>query len=98
MRPVPNADVPTIVVEFVSPGKAAWRRDYIEKRDEYLEAGVLEYWVIDRFCRQLTVYSLHAGKPTERVVNEPEIYRPELLPGFELPLAAADRWGQVDQQ
>src|SRR5437879_855186 len=48
-RPDPNRDIPTIVVEFVSSGKAAWRRDYIEKRDEYLEAGVAEYWDIDRF-------------------------------------------------
>lgn len=96
-HPEPDVDIPTIVVEFVSPGKAAWRRDYIEKRDEYLEAGVLEYWVIDRFRRQLNAYYLQAGKPAERVVNEHEIYRPDLLPGFELPLAellaAADRWG-----
>src|SRR5262249_38770881 len=39
-RPDPNSEVPTIVVEFVSAGKAAWVRDYVEKRDEYLAAGV----------------------------------------------------------
>jgi Uma2 family endonuclease len=60
-HPDPDVDIPTIVVEFVSPGKAAWRRDYIEKRDEYLETGVIEYWVIDRFSRQLAVYCLQAG-------------------------------------
>ena len=101
IRPDPDIDIPTIVVEFVSPGKAAWRRDYIEKRDEYLEAGVIEYWVIDRFLRQLSVYALQAGQPTERVVNETETYRTDLLPGFELPLAAllaaADEWRQADQ-
>ena len=101
IRPVANTDIPTIVVEFVAPGKAAWRRDYIEKRDEYLEAGVVEYWVIDRFTRQLSVFTLEAGKPTERVVDEPDVYRPDLLPGFELPLAellaAADKWGQTDE-
>jgi hypothetical protein len=40
-------------------------------------------------------------KPAERVVNEPGIYRPDLLPGFELPLsellAAADKWSQTEQ-
>ena len=100
-HPQPDIDVPTIVVEFVSPGKAAWRRDYVEKRDEYLEAGVVEYWVIDRFRRLLTVYSQKDGQPSEHVVPEAEIYRTELLPGFELPLAellaAADKWNQTDQ-
>ena len=101
IRPIPNTDIPTIVVEFVSPGKAAWRRDYVEKRDEYLEAGVIEYWVIDRFSRQLAVYSLQTGKPAERLIGESDTYRSPLLPGFELPLgellAAADRWVQTDQ-
>src|SRR5439155_11362148 len=94
IRPIPNTDVPTIVVEFVSTGKAAWRRDYIEKRDEYLEAGVLEYWVIDRFRRVLAVYSLQGGQPSEHIVRDDEVYQTALLPGFELPLgtllAAAD--------
>ena len=102
IQPDPGIDIPTIVVEFVSPGKAAWRRDYMEKRDEYLEAGVVEYWVIDRFSRQLSVYALQAGQPTERVVHETETYRTDLLPGFELPLAAllaaADKWRQAEQQ
>jgi Uma2 family endonuclease len=96
LRPDPRVNFPSIVVEFVSDGKRAWRRDYIEKRDEYLAAGILEYWVIDRFSRILTVYSWQDGKPIEQVVHENEMYHPDLLPGFELPLAellaAADRW------
>src|SRR5262249_35738801 len=42
-RPNPKEDIPTIVVEFVSSGRRNWRRDYVEKRREYLDAGVLEY-------------------------------------------------------
>jgi Uma2 family endonuclease len=99
-RPNPQIDIPTIVVEFVSAGKAAWQRDYVEKRDEYLEAGVVEYWVIDRFRRLLTVYSHQAGQPSERIIHENEVYHASLLPGFELPLAellaAADRWSEPD--
>src|SRR5258708_3239624 len=72
-RPNPQIDVPTIVVEFVSAGKAAWNSDYVEKRDEYLEAGVAEYWVIDRFRRLLTVYSHQAGQPAERIIRENEV-------------------------
>ncbi len=96
--PDPAADIPTIVVEFVSPGRRSWRRDYIEKRDEYLALGVKEYWVIDRFGRILTVFRGGGQGYSEQVVGETEVYRPELLPGFELPLARilelADRWGR----
>src|SRR3954468_10333861 len=34
--PDPVADVPAIVIEFVSRGKRDWLRDYDEKRREYL--------------------------------------------------------------
>jgi Uma2 family endonuclease len=95
-RPDPKIDLPSIVVEFVSAGKRAWRRDYCEKRDEYLSTGVLEYWVIDRFSRLLTAYTMTDGKCFERVLAETEVYQTDLLPGFELPLAdllaAADQW------
>jgi Uma2 family endonuclease len=92
-RPDPRRDKPTIVVEFVSAGKRSRRRDYLEKRREYLAAGVAEYWIIDRFRRVLTVY--RARKP-QVVIQENEIHRSQLLPGFELPLAqiltVADQW------
>jgi Uma2 family endonuclease len=94
--PDPKVDVPTIVVEFPGPGRTAWKRDYIEKRRDYLALGVREYWVIDRFERVMTVYFDDAGKPGERKVAENESYKTNLLPGFELPLsrllAAADKW------
>ena len=96
--PDPATDVPAIVVEFVSPGRRSWRRDYLENRDEYLALAVLEYWVIDRFERTLTVFRKSDRGHSEQVIGEKEVYRPELLPGFELPLARilalADRWGK----
>jgi Uma2 family endonuclease len=95
-RPDPATDVPTIVVEFPSAGKAAWTRDYVDKRDEYLALGVREYWVIDRFRRVMTVYSIESGQAVEKQIMDGEVHRTGLLPGFELPLArllaAADRW------
>jgi Uma2 family endonuclease len=95
-KPDPRSDVPTIVVEFPAAGRAAWKRDYIEKRHEYLTIGVREYWVIDRFERVMTVYFDESAKPGERRIAESEIYRSPLLPGFELSLArllaAADKW------
>jgi Uma2 family endonuclease len=92
-QPDPRRDTPTIAIEFVSAGKRNRRRDYVEKRDEYLAAGVTAYWIFDRFRRTLTVY--HRGLP-ELVISESETYRSPLLPGFEVPLAqllaVADRW------
>jgi Uma2 family endonuclease len=95
-QPDPDVDVATLAVEFVSPGRRSWRRDYEEKRDEYLAAGIQEYWVIDRFRRTLTIFKKKGDGFDSVVVAEHETYRPELLPGFELPLgqllAIADRW------
>jgi Uma2 family endonuclease len=91
---VPNIkETPTIAVEFVSSGKRNFHRDYEVKRQEYASAGVQEYWIINRFDRTLTVYR---GADIESVFGEEDIYKPSLLPGFELRLIelfeAADRW------
>lgn len=91
--PNPKEDVPTIAVEFVSKARRDKDRDYIQKKKEYDEAGVKEYWVIDRFKRVLTVY--HRDKK-DQVISEGDTYSTHLLPGFELPLARlfslADDW------
>jgi Uma2 family endonuclease len=76
-------EIPTIVIEFVAERARDWRRDHIEKRAEYAEVGVQEYWVIDRFRRIMTVYR---GASEERIVKESESYTTDLLPGFELNL------------
>ena len=80
-------DRPTIAVEFVSAGKRNVQRDYVQKRDEYLVAGLKEYWIIDRFRRRMTVYRRQRGKVVEVVIQEQETYTCPLLPGFQLPLA-----------
>jgi Uma2 family endonuclease len=76
-------DVPAITIEIVSERTRDWMRDRIEKRDEFFEIGVKEYWVVDRFRRIVTVYR---GATEERVVKESEVYTTDLLPGFELNL------------
>ena len=95
-------DKPSIVVEFVSAGKKDRTRDYEEKRDEYLEMGVKEYWIFDRFQRTLTVYAARGGKVKKQVIREKQIYTTDLLPGFELPLAKlfafADRWPEAEEE
>jgi Uma2 family endonuclease len=94
--PDPENDVPTIVVEFVSRRKRDQMRDYIDKRDEYLEIGVTEYWVIDRFKVTLTVFRRATEGIEEQIISDREVYKTSLLPGFELPLgkllAVCDTW------
>lgn len=81
-------ELPTIAAEFVSRDKRDRHRDYVEKREEYMEIGIQEYWLFDRFERIMTVYRRsRSGRVREIVVREHETYTTPLLPGFELPLA-----------
>ena len=85
--PDTRRDQPTIAIEFVSASKRDFQRDYLAKRDEYLRAGVREYWIIDRFRRRMTVVRGGTDPMTEIVISEQETYTTPLLPGFALPLA-----------
>jgi Uma2 family endonuclease len=84
--PKVRRDRPTIAVEFVSAGKRNVQRDYLDKRGEYMRVGLQEYWIIDRFRRQMTVVKRKGKKFVDQVIRESEIYTTPLLPGFELPL------------
>jgi Uma2 family endonuclease len=47
---VRDMPAPLLVVEIVSPGSEGsdnYQRDYIDKRREYAERGIPEYWLID---------------------------------------------------
>lgn len=91
-QPRTMVDIPSIAVEFVSDSSRDRKRDYVHKRQEYEEIGVQEYWVVDRFRRQMTVFR----GPDTQIVNEGDSYHTDLLPGFELVLAKlfakADAW------
>ena len=93
-------DVPTTAVEFVSARRRDRQRDYVDKRREYMEAGIAEYWIVDRFRRTLTVVRNEPGGPAESAHGAEETYRTPRLPGFELPLgrllAVADSWAAQD--
>lgn len=45
---------PEFVVEIISPSTK--RKDCIKKLDKYMEAGVLEYWIIDTEQKKLLIY------------------------------------------
>ncbi len=91
-------DLPSIAVEFVSASKKDRRRNYVEKKEEYMALGLGEYWIIDRFRRTLTVDRNLGTEYEEEVITEKGTYKPALLPGFKLPLkkllAIADAWSE----
>jgi len=89
-------DVAAIAVEFVSAGRRNRQRDYVEKKQEYGDAGIKEYWIFDRFQRMLTVVSYSNAGVVESQIVEGATYESSLLPGFVVPLdrilAAAGRF------
>lgn len=72
--------VPRIVVEVVSPESED--RDYVEKREEYLRLGVLEYWILDPFRRRMLVLRRDGDTWREVPVDDAGTYRTRLLPGL----------------
>lgn len=96
--PDEEKDIPSVVAEFVSKRRRDALRDYEAKRDEYLAAGVRQYWIIDRFRRIMIVYRQGPAGPTHDIMTENDSYQTDLLPGFVLPLAKllaqADQWKQ----
>lgn len=76
--------IPELVIEVVSPGSE--QRDYIEKREEYLDAGISEYWIVNSKTRQLLVLERVDNLWRESTFSPPMSYRSQLLADFELDL------------
>jgi len=74
--------IPGIVVEVVSRGSK--RRDYVQKRAEYLRMGVLEYWILDPKERRMLAPSRDGDTWREVSVPVGELYRTHLLPGLKV--------------
>ena len=77
--------VPAIVVEVVSARSG--RRDYDEKPDEYLAAGVGEYWIVDADQRRFTALTRDGNQWRPAVYEPSQAYTTGVLPGFSLDLA-----------
>jgi Uma2 family endonuclease len=72
--------IPHLVVEIVSAGGE--ERDNVAKREEYLRAGIREYWIIDPATGELRVLSRAGDVWAETVVSGSATYNPPLLPGL----------------
>ena len=76
-----------LVFEVVSPDNPV--RDLVEKRDDYAEAKIPEYWIVNPMDETLTVLRLVDGQYTERgVFRRGQQARSGCLPDFSLAVAA----------
>jgi Uma2 family endonuclease len=84
-----------LVVEIVSEGAASRLRDYEDKRRDYAQAGIPEYWIVDPIERRLTVlvldgddYAVHGEFDSDGEATS------QLLPGFTVNVAGLLQAGQ----
>lgn len=71
---------PDIAVEIVS--RDSRTRDYVEKKQLYLEAAVPEYWLIDTLARRCEFLALADGRYEPIPLEDNRIFRSRTLPGF----------------
>jgi Uma2 family endonuclease len=78
-------------MEIVSGSKVDRERDLIEKRSDYAQAAIPEYWIVDPETETITVLTLPAGQTEYAVHGE---FKPgqqatsKLLDGFTVDVAA----------
>ena len=77
-----------LVVEVVSPDDP--NRDYVQKRQDYAEAKVTEYWIVDPERQKITVMYLHQDQYHERgTYGSQEIASSTVLDGFNVAVSEA---------
>jgi len=74
-----------LVVEVVSPGEQDRKRDLIDKRKDYDEAQIPEYWIVDYQEKRITVLTLEGKHYTVHgEFGENDVADSKLLAGFEV--------------
>ena len=87
-EPAAGEDYPNrvdLAIEVVSEGSDARKRDYISKREDYAQAGVPEYWIVDPFDKRITVLTLQGNQYTELgAFTTSQNAQSKLLDGFQI--------------
>ena len=81
---------PRLVVEVVSPGdenSENYTRDYHDKRDQYADRGIPEYWLIDPQRSWVMVGLLVAGRYEFTTFRENQAIGSQVLPTLDLTVA-----------
>lgn len=78
-----------LVMEIVSPDKNSTDRDYKEKRADYAEGGIPEYWIVDPQEKLITVLTLKEKNYIEHgAFRAGQTATSKLLDGFSVDVSA----------
>ncbi|MEX2026588.1 MAG: Uma2 family endonuclease [Pirellulaceae bacterium] len=84
-----------LAVEIVSPGEKDRKRDLVEKRKDYAQAGIPEYWIVDPPEQRITVLVLEGEQYRVDGEFQPgQTARSKLLEGLEIDVAAVFAAGE----
>ena len=75
---------PNIAIEVVSEGSRT--TDYIQKRYLYQRTGAQEYWIVDRFERQVEVWQFTGARATSVSSGDADTLTTPLLPDLAIPV------------
>ena len=74
-----------LAIEIVSSGADARQRDYVDKRTDYAEAGIPEYWIVDPETTLVTVFTLNGTEyQVAQECHPGDVARSVLLSGLEI--------------
>lgn len=77
-----------LVMEVVSPDPGSRERDHEEKRADYAEAGIPEYWIIDPQEATVTILQLQDGRYVPRgTFKSGDVAASASLAGFKVDVA-----------
>ena len=74
--------LPELTIEVVSDDSR--ERDYTNKRDEYWNLGIKEYWIVDAKLAQILILKRGKSDWTEKTLGPDDHCETKLLPGFKL--------------
>lgn len=78
----------SFVAEVLADELSERDRDLIDKRIEYAEAGISEYWLVDPEPKEVTVLRLQGCEYAESgTFGIQDLVRSSAVPGFEIPVA-----------
>ncbi|HZV03527.1 MAG TPA: Uma2 family endonuclease [Gemmataceae bacterium] len=71
---------PDLAIEIVSPDSVD--RDYVQKREQYRQAGVQEYWIVDEMEQRVVLLRLNAAGAYREVKPRKGALHSQVLYGF----------------
>lgn len=79
---------PELIIEVLSSGSENKRRDKQAKLKLYSDRGVIEYWIVDRFVKQVEIYRRARAKLVlVATLLENNVIDSPILPGFSCSLS-----------